>query len=120
MVLKRRGWKCPDPEGSLSVDGSRFCTKHDQWDDYCKRGFMLNGGTFDGEPCDYTHIGPGGLAGSPDGVCVYPAEVRDAEDGSCYVELLIDGKKVRHIVPPEAKDEYWESCIFCGEPEVRK
>lgn len=111
---KRLGWACPDPE-PFSADGERFCTKHDQWDSRCTP-------TKD-DPCDYTFIGPAGLPGSPDGVCVYPGEVvEDITDGveHAYVELLVDGNKVHHPVPIECKDEYWESCIFCGEPDERK
>lgn len=116
---KRPGWECPDPEEDPSLEGNRHCYKHDQLNTYCRRQMNDRGGEFDGKPCDYTYVGPGGSAGSPDGICVYPNEIH-GEGDDCYVNLLIDGKEVKHPVPAEAKEEYWESCIFCGHPEERK
>jgi hypothetical protein len=119
---KRPGWECPDPD-DRSVDGDRYCTKHDRWDSRCA--------PTEDDPCDYTYIGPGGLTGSPDGVCVYPDDVVVSSNiafaenpGSIqlqhYVRLLINGDWVNYPVPAAAKEEYWESCIFCGQPEERK
>lgn len=107
---KRRGWACPDPD-PISFDGARFCVKHEQWE-RCKP-------TPD-DPCDFTHIGPAGLPGSPDGVCVYPGSVYAVNGEHYQVDLIINGVMVSYPVPAESKDAYWECCIFCGEPEERK
>jgi hypothetical protein len=49
---------------------------------------------------------------SPDGVCHYKNEVDDKQ------LLLINGKTVD--APADYAEHYYESCIYCGQPEERK